>query len=93
MAKKLAAHLESAAIIPFYAEYMDIARTSTTGFPMEGVFLVYDPCTSDGRNGRITKQVRKSASSNIHICFEAADRENMRERACARGEIPREHLL
>ena len=66
MAKKLATHLESAAIIPFYAEYMDIERTPTTGFSMEDVCLVYDPCTASGRNGRITKQVRKRASGNIY---------------------------
>ena len=66
MAKKLASHLESADIIPFYAEYMDIERTSTTGFSMEDVCLVYDPCTASGRNGRITKQVRKRASGNIY---------------------------
>ena len=84
MAKKLAMHLESAAIIPFYAEYMDIDRAPATGFSMEDVCLVYDPSTSDDRMGRITKQVRKSASCNIYTYVSRPLTERICENAYAR---------
>ena len=57
MSKKLSAALESAVIIPFYAEYMDFDRTPATCFAMEDVCLAYDPHASPLRNGRIAKQV------------------------------------
>ena len=66
MAQQLDAQLESSATMPFYSEYMDMGRTSKTGFSMDDVCLVYDPSTANGRMGRITKQVSKIASRNIY---------------------------
>ena len=84
MSKKLAAALESAVIIPFYAEYMDFDRTPATGFAMEDVCLAYDPHTAPMRNGRIMKQVTKSASRNIYTYISRALPEKIFEESHAR---------
>ena len=67
MSKKLAAVLGSAAIIPFYAKYMEFDRTPATGFAMAYVCLLYDPKTAPLRDGRIAKQATKIAPLNIYI--------------------------
>ena len=91
MSQKLAATLESAEIIPFYAEYLDCDRTPATGFAMGDVCLLYDPLTSPLRNGRIMHPVTRNASLNIYIYIEGANSEDMRIVSCARGKIPGEH--
>ena len=78
MSQKLAAWLEYAEIIPFYAEYMNFDRTPAPGFAMEDVCLLYDPRKSPLRNGRTLKQVTKTRRlTYIHIYIEDANREDM----------------
>ena len=92
MPKKLAAVLESAAIIPFNSEYMGIDRTPATGFAMEDVCLAYEPRKSDLRNGRITAHVTKNASRNIYTYIEAPKREDMRRFSRPRGKTHGEQI-
>ena len=64
--RKLASKIETADIIPFYAEYMEVDKVSAAGFTLEDACLMYDPSTAHDRGGRNLKQVDKRATNNIY---------------------------
>ena len=81
MAKKLSTRMESADIIPFYAEYMETDRIFPPGIALEDVCLVYDPITAGERNGRIMKQVDKGPRNNIYTHIERSLTDPIHEEA------------
>ena len=66
MSKELASKLETAKIIPFYAEYMDVERNPSLGLSLDDCCIAYEPQSAGERHGRIMKQVPKGPERNIY---------------------------
>ena len=66
MSKELASKLETAKIIPFYADYLDVERTPSLGLSLDDCCIVYEPQSSGERQCRIMKQVPKGPACNIY---------------------------
>ena len=70
MSKELSSRMETAKIIPFYAEYMEVERSTSLGLSLEDCCLIYEPQSASERQGRIMRQVAKGPEHNIYTYIE-----------------------